>query len=135
MKDLLIKYKSLIMYMLFGILTTLVNIVTYYIFAHLINMNTMVSTGMAWVISVLFAYITNRKYVFESDNVGVNAVLKEVISFFSCRLATGVLDIAIMYIFVEILHLADLPIKVFSNVVVIVLNYVASKLIIFRKGA
>lgn len=123
------------MYMLFGILTTLVNIVTYYIFAHLINMNTMVSTGMAWVISVLFAYITNRKYVFESDNVGVNAVLKEVISFFSCRLATGVLDIAIMYIFVEILHLADLPIKVFSNVVVIVLNYVASKLIIFRKGA
>ena len=57
MKDLLIKYKSLIMYMLFGILTTLVNIVTYYIFAHLINMNTMVSTGMAWVISVLFAYM------------------------------------------------------------------------------
>ncbi|WP_448947235.1 GtrA family protein, partial [Lachnoanaerobaculum sp.] len=73
MKDLLIKYKSVIMYMIFGILTTVVNIVTYYICAHIINMNTMVSTGTAWVISVLFAYITNRKYVFESDNVGLNA--------------------------------------------------------------
>lgn len=133
MKDLLIKYKSVIMYIIFGILTTVVNIVIYYICAHIINMNTMVSTGTAWVISVLFAYITNRKYVFESNNVGMEAILKEIISFFSCRLATGILDMAIMYIFVDILHFADLPIKVFSNIIVIVLNYIASKLIIFRK--
>ena len=82
---------------------------------------------------MLFAYITNRKYVFESDKIGVEAIVKEMISFFSCRLATGVVDVLLMYIFVDLLKFDDVFIKVLSNVVVIVLNYVASKLIIFRK--
>ena len=133
MKNLLLKYKSVILYAFFGGLTTIVNIATYYISAHLIHLDTLASTCIAWVVGVLFAYVTNRKYVFESDKIGFGAVLKEVLSFFSCRLATGVVDVAIMYIFVDVLHFNDMFIKVFSNVVVIVLNYIASKLIIFRK--
>lgn len=133
MKNLLLKYKSVILYAFFGGMTTIVNIATYYVSAHLIHLDTLVSTCIAWVVGVLFAYVTNRKYVFESDKIGFSAVLKEVLSFFSCRLATGVVDVAIMYIFVDVLHFNDMFIKVFSNVVVIVLNYIASKLIIFRK--
>ena len=134
MKNMLLKYKSIILYAFFGGLTTIVNIATYYISAHLIHLDTVISTCIAWIAGVLFAYITNRKYVFESDKTGVEAVLKEIVSFFSCRLATGAVDVAIMYIFVDVLHWNDMAIKVFSNVVVIILNYVASKLIIFRKG-
>ena len=134
MKNILLKYKSIILYAFFGVLTTMVNIATYYISAHLIHLGTLFSTCLAWVVGVLFAYITNRKYVFESDKRELNAILREVFSFFSCRLATGAVDIAIMYIFVDIIHFDDMVIKIFSNIVVIVLNYVASKLIIFRRG-
>ena len=133
MKGMLIRYKSFILYAVFGVLTTIVNIATYYIFAHIVRLDTVVSTCLAWISGVLFAYITNRKYVFESDKIGVEAIVKEMISFFSCRLATGVVDVLLMYIFVDLLKFNDVFIKVFSNVVVIVLNYVASKLIIFRK--
>lgn len=133
MKNLLLKYKSVILYAFFGVLTTVVNIATYYVSAHLIHLDTLVSTCIAWVAGVLFAYVTNRKYVFESNKIGFGAVLIEVFSFFSCRLATGAVDVAIMYIFVDVLHFNDMFIKIFSNVVVIVLNYIASKLIIFRK--
>ena len=133
MKNILLKYKSIILYAFFGVLTTMVNIATYYISAHLINLGTLFSTCLAWFVGVLFAYITNRKYVFESDKRELNAILREVFSFFSCRLATGAVDIAIMYIFVDIIHFDDMVIKIFSNIVVIVLNYVASKLIIFRR--
>lgn len=134
MKNILLKYKSIMLYAFFGVLTTIVNIATYYVCAHLIHLDTVISACVAWITGVLFAYFTNRKYVFESDKTEMEGVLKEVFSFFSCRLITGAVDIAIMYIFVDVFHWNDMLIKVLSNVVVIVLNYMASKLIIFRKG-
>ena len=125
------KYREIILYLFFGGCTTLVNIVSYYICSR-IGMGTAVSTVIAWVLSVLFAYVTNRKYVFESRAFGFVPILKETAGFFLCRLATGLLDLAIMVVFVDFLHFNDMIIKILSNIIVIVLNYVASKLLIFK---
>lgn len=132
MEKLIEKYKDLIPYAVFGVLTTLVNIGTYWLFAHPLNLPIMASTILAWILSVLFAYLTNRKWVFHSEADTAKAVIKEIIYFFSCRLATGVLDWVSMFVFVDIMRLNDMWVKVIANVVVILLNYVASKFVIFK---
>lgn len=132
MKVLLNKYKDLLPYIFFGVCTTIVNIVVYWLMAYPLRQETMFSTIIAWVASVFFAYATNRKWVFHSSAVGVKAVLKEICSFFSCRLATGVADLACMWIFVDILAFNDVIIKILANILVIILNYIASKFLIFK---
>lgn len=131
--DYLKKYKDVILYLIFGVLTTIVNIVVYWLMAHPFDFGVMPSTITAWIVSVLFAYITNRTWVFQSSAKDVEEIIKEIISFVGCRLATGVLDWVCMFVFVDILHINDLLIKCAANVLVIVLNYVASKLLIFRR--
>ena len=131
-KNLIIKYKDIILYIMFGVLTTLVNIVVYYLCAKVLKCNTAISTIVAWFFAILFAYITNKKWVFNSSSWSKDVLTKELISFFSCRLLTGLLDLLIMMIFVDALHFNDLVIKVISNIIVIVLNYLASKLLIFN---
>lgn len=78
MKAIIMKYKEIIMYLIFGVLTTAVNIGVYFISAELLHINYLISNGLAWFLSVLFAYLTNRKYVFESKS---QDVLKEVFLF------------------------------------------------------
>ena len=131
-KKLYDKYKDIIPYGVFGVLTTLVNIVSYWVAAHPLGLSVMASTVIAWFMSVLSAYVTNRKWVFHSEAEGFEAIVKEMVSFFGCRLATGFVDLACMFVFVDVLHLDDVVIKVIANV--IVLNYVASKLVIFKHG-
>ena len=125
------KYREIILYLFFGGCTTLVNIVAYYICSR-IGFGTAISTIIAWVLSVLFAYVTNRKYVFESKAIGFVPIFKETSCFFLCRLATGLLDLAIMVAFVDFLHFNDMIMKILSNIIVIVINFVASKLLIFK---
>ena len=132
-KELIIKYKDIILYGIFGVLTTVINVVVYYLFAKVFLCGTAVSTVIAWILAVLFAFVTNKKWVFDSPSWDKNTVEKEIISFFSCRLLTGLLDLIIMMVFVDVLHFNDIVIKVISNIIVIVLNYIASKLIIFKK--
>lgn len=127
------KYKEIILYVFFGGCTTLVNIIVYYVCAHPMSLATVPSTVIAWILSVAFAYITNRIYVFESRSKGYMTVLREIVSFVSCRLLTGLMDLAIMFVCVDLLGLSDLIIKILSNVLVIILNYIASKCLIFRK--
>ena len=130
---LLQRYKSQLLYLFFGGCTTLVNIAVYGLCAHMAGLSTTVSTVIAWAASVLFAYLTNRTWVFESRAHTASDILREMGSFFLCRLATGGLDLAIMYVCVDRLGFPDMPVKLLSNVLVIVLNYVASKLFIFTK--
>lgn len=132
MRKLIEKYKDLIPYVVFGMLSTILNIVSYWILAHLFHMPVMTSTITAWIITVLFVYVTNRKLVFHSEAVGVAAIWKEIISFFACRIGTELIDLAFMFIFVDKLGFNDMIIKVIANVVVIIVNYVASKFVIFR---
>lgn len=129
MKELLLKYKEVIMYLIFGVLTTVVNIVVYYVMADMLQVHYMISNVVAWFLSVLFAYVTNRKYVFESKS---NEIIKEMVSFFGARLATGIMDMAFMWIFVGLGLLPDFIAKVITNVFVIIANYILSKLVVFK---
>lgn len=131
--QLLKKYQQLILYLFFGGCTTAVNIITYYLCAHLLYLSVVASTCIAWGISVLFAYVTNKWWVFESKNLQLCAMMQEFVSFVSCRLFTGACDLLIMHVFVDYMGMNDLLIKIVSNVLVVILNYVASKLIIFKK--
>jgi putative flippase GtrA len=99
----------------------------------MLNFSVMFGTVAAWVTAVLFAYVTNRKWVFRSEARGKD-ILKEFSSFFACRLITGVIDWLCMFIFVELLNWNDVIIKFLANCIVIVINYIASKLIIFKKN-
>ena len=125
MKNLILKYKEVIMYLVFGVLTTVVNIVVYYVAADCLKINYLIANIAAWFLSVLFAYVTNRKYVFESKS---DHILKEMISFFSARLAMG-----FMYVTVNFQILPDFIAKIVANIFVIIANYVLSKLFIFKK--
>ena len=133
LSELLQKYKSQILYLFFGGCTTLINVAVYGLCAHAANLSTTLSIVIAWVASVLFAYLTNRTWVFESRVRTAGDVLREMGSFFLGRSATGALDWAIMYVCVDRFGLPDMPVKLMSNVVVIILNYVVSKLFVFAK--
>lgn len=126
------KYKDIIPYGIFGVLTTLVNIGAYWVLAHLLHYPTMPATILAWIAAVLFAYVTNRKWVFHSKASSPKEIAAEIVSFFACRLATGVVDWLCMFVFVDMLRFNDVLVKAAANVLVIVLNYIASKLFIFR---
>lgn len=133
--NLFLKYKEAVLYLVFGGFTTLINIVVYAVCKHAIGIDTIPSNVAAWILSVAFAYVTNKIFVFESRTVGVMALIKECLSFVWCRLATGIMDMVIMYVTVDMLHWSDMIMKILSNVLVIVLNFVFSKLFIFAKKA
>jgi putative flippase GtrA len=133
------KYKETINYLIFGVLTTIVSLFVKYIllFTLLDASNALqlqISVIISWIAAVLFAYITNRKYVFVSNNQNK---IKEFISFVLSRIATLLLDMAIMWFFITLLGLnTKFYVVVFtlvSQVLVIISNYVLSKLIVFRK--
>lgn len=133
MQQLWNRYKEMILYLICGGCSTLVNIVAYYICAYPLALRTVPSTCYAWVAAVLFAYVSNKLWVFESRLSGFHEVAREMISFFSCRILTGLVDLAIMYIFVDVLYVNDVMVKIGSNAIVVVLNYLASKFFIFKK--
>lgn len=126
--------QSVIAYLVFGVLTTAVNVVSYWFCTRALNLTTMPSTVIAWVLAVSFAYVTNRRWVFHSEEHGFAGIFSEIVRFFSARLATGVVDWLCMYLFVDVFKFDDLIIKVVTNVIVIILNYVASKLVVFRSS-
>lgn len=133
-KKILVRYKTEILYLVFGVATTLVNISCYYLLNEWMGISNVISTAIAWFVSVLFAFVTNRRWVFQSKVCGFSAKAKECVSFFGSRIATGVLDLLIMLIAVDLLEQHNLIWKIISNVLVIILNYVFGKLIFQRKN-
>ena len=126
------KYKEVISYLFFGGCTTLINIISYMLF-RAANIDMLISNSLAWVVSVLFAFITNKLFVFESRNVGFKKTMVECIYFFVCRLLSLVFDLGFMYLLVDIFSCNELLSKIASNIIVIIINYVLSKLLIFKK--
>ena len=132
-KELIIKYKFIILYGIFGVLTTVINIGVYGVLYSGLGVSNVISNVIAWVISVLFAFITNKLWVFDSKSLEFKLFLKELGNFTVCRLATGVLDLGIMFVGVDLLKGPAIILKVISNVIVIILNYVMSKVFVFKK--
>ena len=132
MKMLIEKYRDVIFYIIFGAFTTLVNLIVYWWMSHVLKQDVMFSAAIAWIAAVLFAYITNKKWVFHSEAASIHEIGKELAAFFTCRLATGAVDLASMFVFTDLLHFNDIVIKALANLIVIILNYIASKLVIFK---
>lgn len=147
MKKLINKYKELILYVIFGGMTTLVNLITLKAFNMILgDKRYLISNVIAWLVSVIFAYITNKLFVFESKSWKINVVGKEVFSFFSARVFSLLIEEAGLYLLVDLANLGDKTVNVFGvviggimiskiilAVVVVILNYVFSKLVIFKK--
>lgn len=127
------KHKETILYLFFGAFTTLVNIVSYLFFTRFILFNFMVANALAWILAVLFAYVTNKFFVFKSRRVELIFLIKEFFSFISFRLISALIEMIIMYIMIDLFFVNDVIVKVITNIIVIVLNYLFSKMIIFTK--
>lgn len=131
-RALFVKYKSLIMYAVFGGLTTLVNMAAYYLCFNVIGKSNVTSVVFAWIVAVCFAFITNKLWVFDSKSFSITVLKHEIPTFFGARIATGLLDVGIMYLAVDALHWNSTVWKLISNILVIIINYIASKLLIFK---
>ena len=126
------KYKQTILYLIFGVLSTIVNILTYVFCTRNLNIEFLISNWIAWIVAVLFAYITNKFFVFESKEINIKFLIKELSSFVSCRLLSGIIEMILMYIMISLMSLNDFIVKIITNVVVVILNFIFSKLIIFK---
>ncbi len=132
MKALFLKYKEPILYVFFGGLTTLVNWGLYALLTDVLKVPYLWSTAIAQIAAILFAYVTNRIWVFESKVRTLRGIALEMAKFFACRGFSFVLDLGCMYVGVDLLKIDDTWMKLISNVVVIIVNYVFSKVFIFR---
>ena len=119
-------------YLIFGALTTLVNIVAYSILYYTLHINNATSNVLAWIIGATFAYITNKLYVFNSKVNTKKELLKEIVYFYGCRLLTLAVDEGIMILTVDKFGWNALLMKIVANIIVIVLNFVFSKILIFK---
>lgn len=133
-KKLVRKHMTLIKYLLFGGLTTLINIAAYTILYQRLGITNIMSTIIAWVIAVIFAFITNKLSVFNSKRFDHMTLLYEAFSFFGARIITGIIDTGIMYLSVDVFHLNEIIWKIISNILVIFLNYIASTFFVFKKS-
>lgn len=124
--------KQMVLYLFFGVCTTVINIVCYGILNEILSLNNITSTILAWLSAVFFAFVTNKVYVFESQRTKTSEQLSEMASFFGCRIITGILDVVIMAVAVDILKWNSLIWKLISNIIVTVVNYIASKFLIFK---
>ncbi len=120
-------------YIIFGVLTTLVDWVVYTICWKL-GMDYRVSTAVSWCAAVLFAFVTNKLFVFQSRSLSLNLLWKEFVSFVGCRAATGIFTMVAMIVMVDCLHLNEFLGKLVVSAISLVLNYIFSKLFIFKKN-
>lgn len=144
-KDLLKKYKEVILYVLFGGLTTVVNYIIYFTCTEGFQIGWSPATLISWIGAVIFAYVTNRIWVFESRAKGFTAVLYEFVKFIAARLLSLGLEWLTLKLLIDVLHMdgllyRNLPLgeflaKTVAQILVIIANYVFSKWIVFRKTA
>ena len=133
MKNLLAKYRDVIVYLVFGVLTTAVNYIVYLPCYNILGLSGSASNAIAWVGAVAFAYLTNKPFVFRSHDWSAKTVIPELTKFVGCRIGSGVLETAIIFLTVDWLGWNGNVMKLLTSVLVVVLNYIGSKLLVFKK--
>lgn len=131
------KYEEIINYLIVGALTTLVTLVSYIIITNIFlidktDLNIQIANVLTWIIAVIFAYITNRIFVFKSKVQGKEKI-KEIYNFIAARVFSLLVDMTLMFILFSLMHINDIICKMIVQIVVIIMNYVLSKLIVFKK--
>lgn len=159
-KKLYRKYEDIILYIIFGVLTTVVSLVTQFLASRFLGTKVIVSTTISWICAVTFAYVTNRKYVFKSEEHSTSGIIAEAARFYGARVATLIMEAAILYFcadrfsgtFIKLMNLEtvdyskipysffgnpdrlnEMIFKLIANVIILISNYILSKLLVFRK--
>lgn len=139
MMDFLKKHKEIILYIIFGVGTTLVNWVIYTLLVTICNSGVTVGNAIAWVAAIIFAFITNKLFVFESKSWAFANTLKEGLSFLASRIFSGIVEIVGPILLIQVglnqsvFGIKGAVAKAITSIVVIILNYLLSKLLVFRK--
>ena len=133
MKRLLEKYWDILTYLFFGVLTTVVNYLVYLPCYNLLGWSAGLSNILAWIVAVAFAFVTNKPFVFKSYDWSWNVVWPELTKFVGCRIGSGVLETGILLVCVDMLAWNGNVMKLITAVLVIVLNYIGSKFVVFKK--
>ena len=127
------KYWDVLAYLFFGVLTTAVNYLIYLPVYNFCGLSAALSNMIAWVGAVIFAFLTNKPFVFHSHDWSAKTVVPEFTKFVSCRFASGVLETVILFLTVDCMSWNGNTWKLVTQVLVIIINYVGSKLLVFRK--
>ena len=130
---LLRKYYDVITYLIFGVLTTVVNYLVYLPVYNLLGLSAALSNAIAWVAAVAFAYLTNKPFVFKSHDWSLKTVVPELTKFVSCRVASGAMETLIIFLAVDVMGWNGNIWKLVTSVLVVILNYFGSKLLVFTK--
>lgn len=128
------KYEEMIIYLIGGVLTTIVNWATYVVCSRVFHLHYMPSTVIAFIVGVIFGYIINKIMVFKSKDYSFAAICKEFATFTAGRIATLLMEMGMMYVFVDLVHLYDLLAKFICLIFVTIANYLISKLLVFKKN-
>lgn len=132
-KSLYVKNRRIVNYIIFGVLTTLVNFITYFVALKILKIDNVPSNIIAWFVSVIFAFFVNKLYVFDSKSLDFKLIVFEFASFVSVRLLTGAIETLIMYLGVDVLGKDELIFKIIASIIVLLSNYIGSVLFIFRR--
>lgn len=130
---LLRKYSDVVLYLIFGVLTTVVNYLVYYPCYNLLHLSASVSNVVAWCVAVIFAFLTNKPLVFKSSSWQPSVVLPELWKFLTCRIGSGALETVLLLVCVDWLHWDGNVMKLVTSVLVVVVNYIGSKFFVFKK--
>ena len=133
LKNLFRKHYDILVYLVFGVLTTAVNYIVYLPCYNLLHLSATASNVIAWAAAVAFAYVTNKPFVFHSHDWSAKTVVPELTKFIGTRLGSGGLETLVLLVFVDMLHGNGNVWKLLTSVLVVVLNYIGSKLLVFRK--
>lgn len=132
------KYQEIINYLIVGVLTTVVSIVTYFLFSLILDIENNIlftlANVLSWICAVIFAYITNKKFVFNTTTSNKKEEIKVFSMFVSSRITTLLIELAFMFVTVKVILINDKIAKVIAQFIVIVLNYILSKLFVFKKN-
>ena len=132
-KNLVQKHWNILSYLFFGGLTTVVNYLVYLPCYNLLNLSAAVSNAIAWAVAVAFAYLTNKPIVFRSHDWSLKTVVPELTKFLTCRIGSGLLETGILFLCVDLLAWNGNVWQLITSVLVVILNYIASKLLVFKK--
>ena len=132
-KALMVQYWEVLSYLIFGVLTTVANYLVYLPVYNFVGLSAALSNAIAWVVAVTFAYLTNKPFVFKSHDWSAKTVIPELTKFVGCRVASGAAETLILLVTVDILCWNGNIWKLVTSVLVVVMNYIASKLVVFQK--
>ena len=129
----MVQYWEVLSYLIFGVLTTVVNYLVYLPVYNFVGLSAALSNAIAWVVAVTFAYLTNKPFVFRSHDWSAKTVIPELTRFIGCRIGSGAAETVILFLAVDLLGWNGNIWKLVTQVMVVILNYIGSKLLVFRK--